>query len=139
MLTVPWRRRWLLARRSDLAGGVLRVAPRRIETWYQGATGRRKGKSGAVTAIQRLGSALNLHLHFHIVHLRGSGCARSCCSAGRSSRWGRGAPGSTGRTSTRTSPSPPRTAGAWSDRAGTFSGHRWRWTGSSGWGTVACG
>jgi len=47
------------------------VALRRIETWYQGATGRRKGKSGAVTAIQRLGPALNLDLHFHIVHLDG--------------------------------------------------------------------
>jgi len=71
VLTVPWRRRWLLARRSDLADGVLRVALRRIESWYQNATDRRGGRSGAVTAIQRFGSALNLNLHFHIVHLDG--------------------------------------------------------------------
>lgn len=71
VLTVPWKRRWLLARRSDLADGVLRVALRRIESWYKNATGRRGGRSGAVTAIQRFGSALNLNLHFHIVHLDG--------------------------------------------------------------------
>ena len=71
MLTVPWKRRWLLSRRSDLADGVLRVALQRIESWYKNATGRREGKSGAVTAIQRFGSALNLNLHYHMVHLDG--------------------------------------------------------------------
>lgn len=57
--------------RSDLASGVLRVALRCIERWYRGETGRREGRSGSVTAIQRFGSALNLNLHFHIVHLDG--------------------------------------------------------------------
>jgi hypothetical protein len=33
VLTVPWRRRWLLARRPDLARGFLGVARRRIEAW----------------------------------------------------------------------------------------------------------
>jgi hypothetical protein len=46
VLTVPWRRRWLLARRSDLAAGVLRIALRRIERFYRGATGRTHGRSG---------------------------------------------------------------------------------------------
>ena len=71
MLTVPWRRRWLLARRSDLASGVLRIALRTIEGFYRTTTGRTHGRSGAVTVIQRFGSALNLNLHFHIVHLDG--------------------------------------------------------------------
>ena len=71
VLTVPWRRRWLLARRSDLADGVLRVALREIGRWYRQTTGRAGGRSGSVTAIQRFGSALNLNLHFHIVHLDG--------------------------------------------------------------------
>ncbi len=71
VLTVPWKRRWLLARHAELADGVLRIALRRIERWYQKATGRKHGKSGAVTAIQRFGSALNLNLHFHVVHLDG--------------------------------------------------------------------
>lgn len=34
VLTVPWRRRWLLARRPSLACGVHSVAMRRIERWY---------------------------------------------------------------------------------------------------------
>jgi len=71
VLTVPWRRRWLLARRSDLADGVHRVALREIGRWYRQTTGRAGGRSGSVTAIQRFGSALNLNLHFHIVHLDG--------------------------------------------------------------------
>ncbi len=61
----------LLARRSDLTTGVLRVALRCITKWYRKATDRSLGKSGAVTSIQRFGSALNLNVHFHIVHLNG--------------------------------------------------------------------
>ena len=71
VLTVPWKRRWLLARHAELADGVLRIALKRIERWYRKATGRKGGKSGAVTAIQRFGSALNLNLHFHIVNIDG--------------------------------------------------------------------
>ena len=71
VLTVPWKRRWLLARHAQLADGVLRIALRCIERWYRKATGRKHGKSGAVTAIQRFGSALNLNLHFHVVHMDG--------------------------------------------------------------------
>lgn len=71
VLTVPWRRRWLLARRSDLADGVLQVALRILSRWYRTVTGRSDGRSGSVTAIQRFGSALNLNLHFHVVHLDG--------------------------------------------------------------------
>lgn len=71
VLTVPFKRRWLLARRTDLVDGVLRVALRRITRWYRKATGRPLGKSGAVTSIQRFGSALNLNVHFHMVHLDG--------------------------------------------------------------------
>ncbi|MEI6467073.1 MAG: transposase, partial [Verrucomicrobiota bacterium] len=51
--------------------GVLRVALRRITKWYRKATGRALGKSGAVTSVQRFGSALNLNVHFHIIHLDG--------------------------------------------------------------------
>ena len=71
VITVPFRRRWLLARRTDLVDGVLRVALRRITRWYRKATGRPRGKSGAVTSIQRFGSALNLNVYFHVVHLDG--------------------------------------------------------------------
>ena len=34
VLTVPWKRRWLLARNPDLALGVLRIAIARVERWW---------------------------------------------------------------------------------------------------------
>lgn len=73
VLTVPWSRRWLLARRPDLMCGVHRVAMRRIERWYAGQAGAngREAQTGSVTGVQRFGSALNLNLHFHIVSLDG--------------------------------------------------------------------
>ena len=71
VLTVPWGRRWLLARRPDLAEGVLQVALRVIARWYRRESGRRHGQTGSITAIQRFGSALNLNLHFHVIHLDG--------------------------------------------------------------------
>lgn len=73
VLTVPWSRRWLLARRPDLMCGVHRVAMRRIERWYAGQAGAngREAQTGSVTGVQRFGSALNLNLRFHIVSLDG--------------------------------------------------------------------
>jgi len=72
VLTVPWKRRWLLARRPALARGVHRVALGRIERWYAEAAGvPADGRCGSVTAIQRFGSSLNLNLHFHVVFLDG--------------------------------------------------------------------
>ena len=72
VLTVPWKRRWLLARRPALATGVHRVAMRIIERWYAKTCGAgREGRSGAVTVVQRFGSALNLNLHFHAIFLDG--------------------------------------------------------------------
>ena len=72
VLTVPWKRRWLLARRPDLASGVHRVAMRLIEQWYRTTTAvGKEGRTGSVTAVQRFGSALNLNLHFHAIFLDG--------------------------------------------------------------------
>ena len=72
VLTVPWKRRWLLARRPDLASGVHRVAMGVVERWYRTEAGAgREGRTGSVTVIQRFGSALNLNLHFHAIFLDG--------------------------------------------------------------------
>jgi hypothetical protein len=72
VVTVPWKRRWLLARRPELASGVHTVALRTIERWYAAAGGAPKtGRTGSVTATQRFGSALNLNLHFHCIFLDG--------------------------------------------------------------------
>ena len=71
VLTVPFRRRWLLARRPELAGGVLKVALREVTRWLRATSGLARGRSGSVTAVQRFGSALNLNLHFHVLALDG--------------------------------------------------------------------
>ena len=71
VLTVPFRRRWLLARRPELAGGVLKVALREVSRWLRGTSGLRGGRTGSVTATQCFGSALNLNLHFHVLALDG--------------------------------------------------------------------
>jgi len=71
VLTVPWPRRWLLARNPELALGVVRIALDRIEAWYRARAAAPEGRSGAVTVLQRFSSSLSLNLHFHIVHLDG--------------------------------------------------------------------
>ena len=71
VLTVPWARRWLLARRPDLARGCLSIGLREIQRWMRERTGCRQGRGGSVTVIQRFGSALNLNVHFHALVIDG--------------------------------------------------------------------
>ena len=71
VLTVPWPRRYLLARRPDLARGALKVALGILERFYKEQANAPEGRGGFVTALQRFGSALNLNLHFHVVALDG--------------------------------------------------------------------
>jgi hypothetical protein len=72
VVTVPWPRRWLLARKPDLARGVLAIALREVQRWLQRVgTGQRQGQTGSITVVQRFGSALNLNLHFHALVLDG--------------------------------------------------------------------
>ena len=69
VLTMPYRRRVLLARRPALERGVHRVAMECMERWYsRQANG---GQTGSVTVTQRFGSALQLNLHFHSIFLDG--------------------------------------------------------------------
>src|SRR4051812_16407661 len=67
-LSVPWRLRMRLARDPALLSKVLGIFVRAVARW-QRAQARRAGlrrvAPGAVTAIQRFGSALNLDVHFH--------------------------------------------------------------------------
>jgi hypothetical protein len=74
VVTVPWPRRWLLARRPDLARGVLAVAIRTLTRFLArraAVRGHSGDRTGSVTVVQRFGSALNLNLHFHILCLDG--------------------------------------------------------------------
>ena len=68
VLTLPWPLRYRLAWDPDLLADVLAVYLRVLFRWQQ-LRARRIGskavQSGAITAIQRFGSALNLNPHFH--------------------------------------------------------------------------
>ena len=71
VVTVPWRRRGLLAWRPQLARGVLDRALGVVFGWLGAEADRRLGVSGgrggAVTVEQRFGSSLALNLHFHAI------------------------------------------------------------------------
>ncbi len=72
VLTVPWPRRFLLARRPDLMRGVLAEALDVVFRWYRnrassGASAPGDARTGAITFTQRFGSALNLNVHFHVL------------------------------------------------------------------------
>jgi hypothetical protein len=74
VLTLPWERRLVLARRTDLLRGVWSQALAVIHTWYRYQAAELLGlpperargfQCGAVTQIQRFSSALSLNPHFH--------------------------------------------------------------------------
>jgi hypothetical protein len=67
VVTVPWGRRWLLARKPELLAGVRRIAMSEVFGFYEGQVAARvlPSRGGAVVATQRFGSALNLNVHLH--------------------------------------------------------------------------
>jgi hypothetical protein len=69
VLSVPKRLRPALARDPDLAGAVLRILLRVMHRALQDTVGvplRDETRFGAVSFLQRFGSALNPHPHFHL-------------------------------------------------------------------------
>src|SRR5439155_4622962 len=74
VLTVPHRLRYLLAWDHKLCRAVLAVYVRALlgfERRRARQRGTPDGRGGAVTAIQRFGSALNLNVHYHTLALDG--------------------------------------------------------------------
>jgi hypothetical protein len=73
VLSVPCPLRFLFASRPDVMGGVLGIVYRCIATHLIKNAGfsRKTAQAGAVTLIQRFGSALNLNVHFHMLFLDG--------------------------------------------------------------------
>ena len=53
---------------------MLRLVYRCLSSWVikQAGLSRKTGQTGAVTLIQRFGSALNLNLHYHLLFLDGA-------------------------------------------------------------------
>lgn len=65
VLSVPFPLRFLFASRPDIMGRVLGIVYRTIATHLIHKAGYTKttAQTGAVTLIQRFGSALNLNIH----------------------------------------------------------------------------
>jgi hypothetical protein len=55
VLTVPWPRRFLFARKPELCRGVLQLALKEIGRWYRRKAGEPLGRTGSITVVQRFG------------------------------------------------------------------------------------
>ena len=73
VLSFPYPLRFLFASRPEAIGPVLGIVTRVIAGWLADQAGieRASAQCGAVTLIQRLGSALNVNIHFHMLLLDG--------------------------------------------------------------------
>lgn len=73
VLIFPYPLRFLFAARPGVMGQVLGIVYRCIATHLIKKAGfsRKRAHTGAVTLIQRFGSALNLNIHFHMLFLDG--------------------------------------------------------------------
>jgi hypothetical protein len=73
VISFPFPLRYLFAAHTQAMGKVLRLIYRAISTHLLHKAGLQlnDGATGAVTLIQRFGSALNLNIHFHILFLDG--------------------------------------------------------------------
>ena len=73
VLSFPYPLRFLFASKPEAIGPVLGIVQRVIAGWLADQAGidRASAQCGAVTLIQRFGSALNLNIHFHMLWLDG--------------------------------------------------------------------
>ena len=73
VLSVPFQLRFLFASQPAIMGKVLGIVYRAISTHIRKKGGYTKttARTGAVTLIQRFGSALNLNVHLHMLFLDG--------------------------------------------------------------------
>ena len=73
VISFPFPLRYLFAAHPQAMGKVLGIVYRAISTHqiHKAGYSLKKGATGAVTLIQRFGSALNLNIHFHLLFLDG--------------------------------------------------------------------
>jgi hypothetical protein len=75
VLSFPFPLRFQFANDPQALSAVLAVVQRAISTFvirHSGLAVASGGRTGAVTLIQRFGSALNLNIHLHILFLDGA-------------------------------------------------------------------
>ena len=85
VLSVPFPLRFLFASQPHVMGKALQIVYRIISLYLLKKAGCRKkiARTGAVTFIQRFGSALNLNIHFHMLFLDGVYVDDSNCKGGQ--------------------------------------------------------
>lgn len=73
VISFPFPLRYLFAAHPQAMGKVLSIVYRAISTHliHKAGFSLKDGATGAVTLVQRFGSALNLNIHFHILFLDG--------------------------------------------------------------------
>ena len=73
VLSFPFLLRFLFASKPAVMGKVLGIVYRTIATHlaHKGGFAKPMAQTGAVTLIQRFGSALNLNIHYHMLFLDG--------------------------------------------------------------------
>ena len=73
VLSFPYPLRFLFASKPEAIGPVLGIVQRVVARWLAKQAGVKpdSARCGAVTLIQRFGSALNLNIHFHMLWLDG--------------------------------------------------------------------
>jgi len=73
VLSIPYPLRWLFSNGPAALSKALGVVTRAISSYLIKKSGltHKRAKTGAVTIIQRFGSALNLNVHFHMLFLDG--------------------------------------------------------------------
>ncbi|NRB41420.1 MAG: transposase [Pseudomonadales bacterium] len=74
VLSLPFTLRFLLAAKPELITPVLKIIVRAISSVLIKKAGltHNDSETGAVTLIQRFGSALNLNIHYHMLFLDGA-------------------------------------------------------------------
>ena len=65
VLSVPKRLRYFLQHEPEAVSAVLHILLRVIEARLRHGSGCARGRLGALSFVQRFGSALNAHVHFH--------------------------------------------------------------------------
>ncbi|GHM57628.1 hypothetical protein ECZU51_62980 [Escherichia coli] len=91
VLSFPFQLRFLFASRPEIMGWVLGIVTASLpRTVKKAGHTHQVAKTGAVTLIQRFGSALNLNVHFHMLFLDGVYVEQSHGSA--RFRWARRRP-----------------------------------------------
>jgi len=72
VISFPFALRLLFASRSDALARALTV----ISLGHKARFTRKEAATGAVTLVQRFGSALNLNIHLHMLEASGRGNSR---------------------------------------------------------------